>query len=431
MPTAFHASLQSPSPLRSGLALRYHQSSNGGVTTSFALLSTFVVIASGIALDFVQRNRDHERLQAATDAAALAAAHEFDKQNWTTAALTVAASTYLTSNASGLSGVTLTNVTPDTLKKQVTVAATMPGRRVFSSLFLDTPTTVRASATAIRMAGTVNKDRICLLALEPSAPDALIGSGGTTFNGNNCGVQVNSTSGAAVTLSGGSRINSTSNCFVGRSQPLSAFTPAPDTGCKPVPDPFSAIRLPDLTGPCNHTGLSLSTSTTLSPGVYCGNLSLRNQTYTFNPGLYIIRGGLFTSSGGATFTGDGVTFLLAGPGAGINWSGGGSYRLTAMKTGPLAGFVAYLDPKAAAASTSTVSGGGSTYYEGAFYLPTQRVTLSGGTVASSISPFTAFVARSFNVTGGGTVSLSLDTSKTGVPVPYGLQPVSANTRLVR
>jgi len=86
-------------------------------------------------------------------------------------------------------------------------------------------------------------------------------------------------------------------------------------------DPLASVAAPAV-GACNHTNYSIGNlsggaiTQTLSPGVYCGSsggsvtpgMTLLNGTVTFNPGLYIITGGVNWQR--VTLNGSGVTFFF-------------------------------------------------------------------------------------------------------------------------
>ena len=86
-------------------------------------------------------------------------------------------------------------------------------------------------------------------------------------------------------------------------------------------DPLASISQPSVGG-CNQTNYSYGNlsggamTLTLSPGVYCGSsggsvtpgMTLLNGTVTFNPGLYIITGGVNWQR--VTLNGSGVTFFF-------------------------------------------------------------------------------------------------------------------------
>ena len=59
----------------------------------------------------------------------------------------------------------------------------------------------------------------------------------------------------------------------------------------------------------------MNSDETLNPGVYCGGIKVTgNAKVTFNPGLYVLRGGEFEAGGSSELSGDGVTFFLTNQG---------------------------------------------------------------------------------------------------------------------
>jgi hypothetical protein len=111
-------------------------------------------------------------------------------------------------------------------------------------------------------------------------------------------------------------------------------------------------------------------------------------------------------------------------GATVNLTGSGvTYRLTAPTTGDFAGFVIYQRPTTITGS-SNITGGSSFYFEGALYLPNQTVNITGNNTITTPSPFTAFIARNYNLTGSGTWAMTYDPPRMTVPVPAGLQTFS-------
>jgi hypothetical protein len=244
-------------------------------------------------------------------------------------------------------------------------------------------------------------------------------------------MQVNSNNADAVDLSGNANVSTTDNCFVGglRAVDHSSISPPPDAVCKSLPDPFANYLKPNVGG-CDYTNYSLSgnKTVTLPPGVYCGGMNFSgNVTVTFdgskNNGLFIIKDGAITENGG-TFTGNGVTFFLTGQNAGVQMSGQANWHLVAPVGGPMAGFVMFLDPNGpsgAAAASSQLTGQSELYFEGVVYLPKQLVTITGTAEAFAPSPWTGFIADTFQVTGNGSVVIHNDTSLTNVPIPAGLK----------
>ena len=398
------------------------ESRDGNFALTFALLLIPLVSAAGLAVDYSQLTHQRSQLQEALDAATLAA---LSPETMSDADRIKLAEQYFLSNAQNPC-TTKPNVTIANTNDRVDASAGCMVHMAFVGIlgFKSLPINAIAAAKKSVSAGGMP---MCVIALNPTMDKALLESGGSVWDAQNCKVQVNSASAKAVILSGGSSLKAGENCFVGKvGQGLSMVSPPPTPDCKPVVDPFADITKPSVTS-CDYTDFNKDVSMTVYPGVYCGGLRLSNSVFTMKPGLYIIMDGIFESSGGATIKGDGVTIFLTGVDAGIVWSGGGTYQLSAMKTGPLAGFVVFLDPKSTPEKKSVISGGGDTRYEGVMYFPNQHLVVSGGGSAVANSPFTAFVADSFEFSGGSTLVIKIDPSKTSVPIPGGLYGTKVST----
>ena len=157
---------------------------------------------------------------------------------------------------------------------------------------------------------------------------------------NKCTVQVNSTSLAAVQLKAGS-FKSGNNCFVGGSfvgNP-DGLSPQPEKSCDAIDDPFKKYSI--TTPPtCTYTDINLSDSGTavLSPGTYCGGLTVNAQNISFRPGIYYITGGSLDLTAAADITGDGVSFVISETSTAFAIEAN-SIWLKASNTSPAAGFI--------------------------------------------------------------------------------------------
>jgi hypothetical protein len=403
------------------LKSRFIPDSSGNIAIAFSIALIPLIGVLGAAIDYSRASLQNRHLQDTLDGAALAAASGL---NVTDDARIQAGTSFFHSNiknpCNGDPTITIDGLEA-TASKSCSVQAAFLGVVGVDSF------EIAGTATAVRGESGMP---LCILALDPSMRKSLLGGGGTEWIANDCTVQVNSSNDEAVSLSGGSSIKSGTNCFVGGVKDgLSNILPKPEPSCDPVPDPFASVAKPTV-GACDYEEYEEDTPTTLSPGVYCDGLIIKNSEFKLNPGLYIIKDGEFKSTGGATIIGEGVTFYLVGEDAGLIWGGGGTYHLTAMKSGELAGFVIYLDPDAEPADNSHVSGGGDTYYEGVLYFPNQELEISGGGSVTSPSPFTAFVANSFSFTGGSKLLINVNEDATDVPIPSGLLAGTGSTRLI-
>jgi Flp pilus assembly protein TadG len=271
--------------------------------------------------------------------------------------------------------------------------------------------TVRASATAAIIKSPLAN---CITALDPAASGALSINGNPSVILIQCGVAVNSNSGSALAMTGTATLTADSIQVVGGVHNTGNTTiyPSPTTGASAVGDPLAAIPPPsfDPASSCNFSGLKYKNddTATLSPGTYCGGLTVSgNAQVTLSPGTYIFRGGIdisasgnvrfgagtyvlqgggFKASGNAMLTGAGVTFYNTfdasdsyGP---IDITGGFIANLSAPTSGPQQGMLFFQDRNAPAGNTEKFTGTSDQNVTGAFYFPNSTVSYRGNTANS-------------------------------------------------
>ena len=414
------------------LARRFLRQCRGSAVPTFAVALVPMVALVGAAVDYSRANNIRSQMQGSLDSAVLAGARD-DTASWAQTAQNIFTALFQPNGSSGAAPSFVLNGDGSFTGN---VSATVPTD--FLGSFGISAINVKATAT-VMLAPTSPQSEYCLLALNLTAAQSMkvAGNGDITITAPSCVMQVNSNNGDAVELDDHAAVNTHDNCFVGGVQKSgnATLSPAPDAVCKTLPDPFVNYLKPSVP-PCTYGGnsgqpsfsLSGNKTVTLSPGVYCGGMNFSgNVNVTFdsstNNGLFIIKDGTITESGG-TFTGNGVTFFLTGSGAGIQMSGQANWHLVAPVAGPMAGFVIFLDPNGpsgAAAASSQLSGQSELYFEGVVYLPKQLVTVTGTAEAFAPSPWTSFIADTFQVTGNGSIVIHNDTSLTSVPIPAGLK----------
>jgi Flp pilus assembly protein TadG len=153
-----------------------------------------------------------------------------------------------------------------------------------------------------------------------------------------------------------------------------------------VPDPLGHMILPYYSGGHWYSGdgtqlsSQSSGSTTLSPGVYTGGISLNGGTTTMSPGIYIMDGGGFSVGGSGFVSGAGVFVYVTNSStpsncSGITLAGGGSISFSAPTSGIYSGVMFAQDRSCSAVDHLT--GNGALSLDGAFYTPDAQITLSG------------------------------------------------------
>jgi len=259
----------------------------------------------------------------------------------------------------------------------------------------------------------------CIYVLDPSMSHAMTVSGGSSFIRSDCGIYVNSNASNAMNVSGGATVQVSTVKVVGGTDISggSTVSPTPTTGASPARDPLANLPAPTFSG-CNKSNFSVNGGTaTLDPGVYCGGITITgSSTVNFNPGVYILNGGGFTSSSSTTtLNGTGVFFYNTSAGytyKPVTLSGSTNVTLTAPTSGTYRGILFFQDRGINSSSQNTISGGSTGHLSGSIYMPSGQVVFSGG---STSGPLTlAIVAKDFTISGASYLKQDTTGNLTGM-----------------
>jgi hypothetical protein len=385
---------------------------SGAVAVLGALAASVVVAGAGFGVETGYWYYEQTRMQQVADAAAYAGAVEH-RGGATEAEILAGARAAAMDNGFNDATDTLQVVTPATVSgatdsRAVKVIVRRTEIRLFSALFTSEPAVVGADATATYGESA----NACILALDKSASGAVYFGGSTQAGFAGCVVMSNSMATDAAEVQGSAQLTAPCLVAVGgvdvtNGANLTACT-APITNAPPAADPFAGITDPEDTGVCKS-----ASGSTLSPGRYCGGLTLRN-TVTLSPGLYIISGGELRINANANITGTGVTFFLTGD-ASANFNGNATVDLSAPTTGDYAGMLFMGDENNSDVS-NTFNGTADSRMTGAIYFPSQAVDYRGN--FSGLNGCTRVVART--ITWSGNTSVSVDCTAQGMePVVVG------------
>lgn len=367
---------------------------DGAISVLFALLLPVVVGFIALATDTGVWFIDQRNLQSAADVAALTTAREEDFSN-SANLLSVATA------EAGRHGFTAANQTtfdvdaPPVTGAYVGKADTVEVNfsQVQPRFFSVLATSSDPIATARAVARRYTSKNTCVLALDEHAAESVDFSGSPDVGLTGCVVAANSDSENAININGNVNLTAQSLYTVGgytttgQSYTLTleeeAITHAP-----PVQDPYADLAEPSYGG-CDHTNERASGTTTLSPGVYCGDLTINaNADVTFAPGTYYVHGGQFKVNGNTSLVGDGVTFVLTGSGtdiATIDMNGSAEVNLTAPSSAsdPYQGILFYQDRDAPTSGVNKINGSIVNNIKGSLYFPNQTVDFSGNSGISS------------------------------------------------
>jgi hypothetical protein len=298
-------------------------------------------------------------------------------------------------------------------------------QKVFFSRLLGSASTATGRSVALLTSSTP----VCLLSLDTTGAGAITESGGsTTITAPGCIVAANSKSSSALNLLGGASLTAQEVILAGNyatSGGSQVHATTIKTATTATMDPYASLSVPSFSGCLYPSGYSGNTTTTLSPGVYCGSgITISGGAVTLNPGVYIMNGGSFKMTGGSA-SGANVSIIMtstSGTYGSFSVNGSSALQISAPSSGSMQGVAIYVDRNAPPSGNDQINGGSSTTITGSIYAPSQTVTYSGGSSGSSCSQL---IARDVTFSGSSTFgdtcgSLRVpgmsSSSNTGVPV---------------
>jgi Flp pilus assembly protein TadG len=345
---------------------------NGNIALMFAITLPLIVGGLGYGVETSYWYLLRNRMQGATDAAAHAAAMEArmgsDYVTVKAAAVRAAADNGF-SNAAGVAVSTPPTTGPAAGKNNaVEVVLQSSVGRVFTAVFIANDLTLETRAVS-----TFNSaSTACILALDPTASQAADFGGNTDVTLDGCSVMANSNAANAINVQGSAELTTDCAIAVGSVAVGATLTltdcDEPVTYAVPVADPFRNIPVPARPLSClNDNGA------TLSPGLYCNGMALKNNK-TLQPGVYYIEGGNLQINANADVQGTGVTIYLAS-GVHLDFNGNARIRLSAPTSGTYSGMLFFGDR--ATAGTNKVNGTADSLLTGAIYFKNQSVDYLG------------------------------------------------------
>ena len=343
------------------------------------ILIGFAALGIQLTMLFAQQRR----MQAAADAAVVAAARPGLTADQSTTEAVALAGTYGFRNGENTAKVTFTS--PPTVGSYGAGAGEVRIERTFQpgllSLFSKAPIKITVSSIAAQQSLSAG----CLLALNSTAEKSVfLGPGASVINAS-CEMAVNSaflkttTSGALYVSNngnilgpmyvvGGVYIQNNTNLF---------GTPQVINSGIPVNDPYKLVKLPNSSGNCK-SGVVNGTQT-LDPGYYCNGITVsNNSTLTLRgPGVYFIDGN-FSIGGRSTITSTGGVTIFLNTASSFTVANRSTIRLTAPLSGDTAGLV-FMSPLRTATPAPIFDIGNNSIFtiEGAVYLPGWTINISG------------------------------------------------------
>jgi Flp pilus assembly protein TadG len=366
-----------------------------------------LVGAAGLATDTIQWALWKRQLQRAADSAALAGVYARVQANSGQTAEQAVNADLADNNHTGIplmSGFPeITFPTNASWTNGVRVELALQKELGFSSLFLPSPPTVGATATA----ATIPTGVYCVVSLEPTSATINLG----------CGMITNSTSMTAAIATGSSSVNATPIAAVGsitdsdnwNDAELLPFTIKQE-------DPFADVNPPSF-APCqgNANRLSVNSNATVDrstdTGVVCFSEMNLNGDVTLGSATYVIDGGNFGVGAQAHVRCTGCTIILTNSDTSstatigtVTMNGGAEIDMSAPTSGTYEDILIYQDRRASSTSSTVnkVNGNSDSLMSGAFYFPNQQLQING--TAGLNFNCAQFVARTVDFSGNGSIN---------------------------
>src|ERR1700728_2012968 len=275
----------------------------------------------------------------------------------------------------------------------------------------------------------------CLYALDTSAQGSFSISGSTSIS-TLCSAVVESSGSEAFEMSGTEIFYMQNSAQVGvvggwelsgqtkivnqstgqTEQPVKISSPGDPLAFLPIPTSSTIIGKT----PTSYDMNNKPPSNTLSPGIYCGGLTVGNTngaTFTMSPGTYIMAGGGLTLNSLAVVSGSGVTVYNTSSSS-ASWGCSGSYSykaitisgqatvtMSAPSKGALAGVVLFGDRVGCSSVGSCqdqINGSSTTTLNGAMYFKSDTLLFTGSTSNGCMMA----VADKININGNASFAIT-------------------------
>ena len=393
-----------------GCVRRFRRDERGNLVIMAAITLPVAIGAVGAAVSFSTGNATRTNMQMALDSAVLVGAIAMDK-SWDPIDTAQKA---FQANLNGFAKSSASNITATFTVDGPTISgqASGPVTNLFGGLIGTKTYTV-----SVEGAATKQTVPVCLLGLNGSDNGSFDVNGNPSFNASSCAVQANSTSNSGMTQEGKAPVKAKKFGVTGGSK-TSNFSPSPSDGSSAISDPYAKLAFPyyDTCGN-GKQGLDIKTATTLSPGTYCGGITISGSdaNVTLLPGIYVMVDGPFWVKGGGNVTGKEVMIAFTGKDSSLYLWGNSTLTLTSPTSGTYKNMQFMADRDNADTKGTWVSIGGAAGnadgtpkldYDGVAYFPTQNFWIFGNAVVNANSPTMTIVADKIWVQGSATVNVT-------------------------
>ena len=404
---------------------------------NFAVMSAILLVPilgmAGLAVDLTTIYYEKSGLQQVADSAALAGVSELGVAGRTDGEIHASIKSFVSSNASasesasGSSGLTI-NAEISTDRTTLTVDLTYRWSPFFAHYLNGDfmPIKVRS------MAKLAQAEPSCVIALNEKGAGQFSMSGKASLHADECAIHVNSNAADAIKVDKRAQLSGaniyTAGGFKGKS---AVFEPMPTTDSPTIIDPL-ADRAPPSIGNCVSKRFRLTRKIMiLRPGTYCGGIEVSGNTHVLlRPGIYIIKDGPLALKGASSLLGRNVGFYFTGEEAVAEIGVKSTVKLTAPKSGPMAGILFFEDRKSKPGREFAIRSKNAQLLEGAIYLQKGKLFVDKESKVGQAAHWTAIIAGEIEIGDGPNIRINTDYAGSDVPVPVGIASTGA-ARLIQ
>ncbi len=394
-----------------------------------AAIPMLLIVASG-AIDYAYIYMQRGVLQSAADAASIAGARSLSmsdakRQNVDAVVKAVVNHAVKSNTSQSTSKLAVTSkVGSSPIEVSVDVSQSIP--TFFGNLVGMSDVAVKVHATA----RVIGQPHICVLGLNRFANGTISLEKQARVTGRNCAVFSNSSHFNSIRSKNSSNLTASLICSRGGKDGTKGnFNPEPITDCPGFDDPLAGRPEPTV-GKCDQSReLVITTSQSLTPGVYCGGITIEaGARVELTAGIYIIKDGPLTVTRGGQLVGQEVGFFFTGRGASLLFDRDSTISLEAPQSGVMAGLLMFaardLDKE-----RFKIMSDDARVLLGTIYLPASELYVDAGSPIADNSAYTAIVADTMRLYGGPHLILNTGYDQTDVPVPHGIKGVGQPVRL--
>ena len=396
----------------------------GQVAVILGICAIPIVIAASIGLDMASSSHMKSEIQAAADSAVLAAARRLAVGADDSDKEALALDTFYANLSPSLQELVVgaPQVDIDFPTNTVKLVATVTTDTLLSSLATD------QIELGVEAAATISEGTpICMMALNPNAAGALSIQGTADVLAEGCSIQVNSEDDEALYQNGSGTAQAESYCVAGGVEGDN-YTPSPRENCAAESDPLADEFASDWAAEgissmsCTYTNyaqINTTTTTNLSPGVYCGGLNIKKGTVQLQTnGIYVMRDGPLDIQSQGRLQGTNVVVLFEGNDTTrLVTQAGASIVTSARSSGTFQGIAFAQYPSSVPASPNLIIGGGEMQINGIMYFPEQALKITGGGEIGTNAAQFAIMADTIAIEGNGELKIKIgqDYQSAGLP----------------